>query len=57
MRCAYLLNLSTTIKITSFPFDLGSLSIKPMLISTKKVVGMGKGCNIPGDFTFSALFC
>jgi len=57
MRCAYLLNLSTTTKITSFPSDSDSLSIKSMLMSTKRVVGMGKGCNIPGDFTFSALFC
>jgi len=57
MRCAYLLNLSTTTKITSFPSDSDSLSIKSMLMSTKRVVGMGRGCNIPGDFTFSALFC
>ena len=56
MRCAYLLNLSTTIKITSFPFDLGSPSIKSILMSIKGAVGTGRGCNSPVDLTFSALF-
>jgi hypothetical protein len=57
MRCAYLLNRSTTTRMTSFPSDLGRPSMKFMLMSMKGVIGMGRGCKILGSFTFSVLFC
>jgi hypothetical protein len=56
MKCAYLLNLSTTTNITYFPSDLGRLVMKSMLMSVKGSVGIGNGCSNPGLATFSDLY-
>ena len=48
IKWAYLLSLSTTTKMTSFPMDFGSPVIKSMLMSTQTSSGIGKGCNSPG---------
>ncbi|PKU61350.1 hypothetical protein MA16_Dca029236 [Dendrobium catenatum] len=52
MKCSYLLNLSTTTKITVNPFEWGNLSINSMEISSHTLRGRAKGCsNPPGDIT------
>jgi len=46
-KCPYLLNLSTTTKIASYPFELDSLTMKSILIYSHITSGIGKGCNKP----------
>jgi hypothetical protein len=53
---AFLLNLSNTIKITSFPSDLGKPSIKSILILMNTACGIRRGYNNPRVNTFSLLF-
>jgi len=57
MKCAYLVSLSTTTKITSNPPDLGSPSIKSMLMVDHGCDGIGRGCSKPGVLTCSDLAC
>jgi hypothetical protein len=56
MKCAYLLNLSITTKMTSLPSDLGSPFMKSMLMSMNGACGMGSGCSNPSVRVFSDLF-
>jgi len=52
MKCAILLNLSTTTKIEFIPlWVLGSSRTKSKVISTKGVDGMGKGVHSPWGIT------
>jgi len=43
IKWPYLLSLSTTTKMESYPLDLGNLVIKSMLISSHTAAGIGKG--------------
>jgi len=42
-----LLNLSTTTKIVSLPWEVGNPSTKSRVISSQTWQGMGKGCRSP----------
>jgi len=55
-KCAYLLNLSTTIKMESLPLDFGRPSMKSMEMSSQIALGMGRGCNKPAGGDKSGLF-
>jgi hypothetical protein len=45
MKCAILLNQSTTTMITSNPFDGGKLTMKSMDTLSHGPLGIGNGCN------------
>jgi hypothetical protein len=47
MKCAILLNQSTTTMITSNPFDGGKLTMKSMDTLSHGHLGIGNGCNNP----------
>lgn len=54
-KCAYLVSLSTTTRITFFPLDFGRRSIKSRLISDHFCFGIGRGLSNPGYGTCSPL--
>jgi hypothetical protein len=43
MKWAYFVNLSTTTRMTFFPFDFGKPLIKSMLMKVQTMVGIGRG--------------
>jgi hypothetical protein len=47
--------MSTTTIMVSYPPDLGSFSIKPIVKSLHAPVGTGKGCNKPARNFLSPL--
>lgn len=56
-KCVYFVNLSTTTKIQSFPFTLGSPVMKSIQILSHLCFGVGSGCNNPTGRVCSDLFC
>jgi hypothetical protein len=57
MKCAILLNQSTTTMMTSKPLDGGKLTMKSMDTLSHGPSGIGKGCNKPACFLLSVRFC
>jgi hypothetical protein len=55
-KCANLVNLSTTLKIQSFPCALGNHVMKSMKILSHLCFGMVKGFNSPTGWVCSSLF-
>lgn len=53
MKCEYLVNLLTTTKMTEYPSDIGSPSMKSSETSCQAPDGMGNGCNRPGSLQCS----
>jgi hypothetical protein len=53
MKCAILLNQSTTTMITSNPLDGGKLTMKFMDTLSHGLSGFGNGCNNPAYFLLS----
>lgn len=51
MKCAYFVNLSTTLNIIDFPFDLDKPSMKSIVISENIFWGMGSGWRSPREAT------
>jgi hypothetical protein len=47
MKCAYLENRTTTVRITDFPCTLGSLSMKSIEISAHTWDSTSRGCRRP----------
>lgn len=56
-KCAYLLNLSMKAMITLLPLDVGSPSMKSMLMSTQNWLGMGNGWSNLIGWRVSILLC
>ena len=57
IKCAYLLNLSTTTKMVSQPSDFDNPSMKSKDISSQTCCGIGRGCNMPLGDKVEYLFC
>ncbi len=57
MKCAILLNQSTTTMIASNPLDGGKLTMKSMDTLSHDPLGIGNGCNNPTCFLLSVWFC
>ncbi len=57
MKCAILLNRSTTTMIASNPLDGGKLTMKSMDTLSHSPSGIGNGCNNPTCFLLSVRFC
>ena len=56
-KCAYFVNLSTTTKIQSFPFTLGSSIMKSIEILSHLCSGIDRGCSNSTGRVCSDLFC
>jgi hypothetical protein len=57
MKCAILLNQSTTTMMASKPLDGGKLTMKSMDTLSHDPSGIGKGCNNPACFLLNVQFC
>jgi hypothetical protein len=57
MKCAILLNRSTTTMMASKPFDGGKLTMKSMDTLSHGPSGIGKGCNNLACFLLNVRFC
>jgi hypothetical protein len=55
-KCANFVNLSTTMKMKSFPYALGNPMMKFMDILSHLCSGIGRGCNSPAGCMCSSLF-
>jgi hypothetical protein len=56
MKCAILLNQSTTTMMASKPLDGGKLTMKSMDTLSHGLSGIGKSCNKPAYFLLSVRF-
>ncbi len=57
MKCAILLNQSTTTMMASNPLDGGKFTMKSMDTLSHGPSGIGKGCNKPACFLLRVQFC
>ncbi len=57
MKCAILLNRSTTTMMASKPLDGGKFTMKSMDTFSHGPWGISKGCNKPACFLLSVRFC
>jgi hypothetical protein len=57
MKCEYLENRSTIVKITDFPCTFGSPSMKSIDMSDQIWEGTLRGCSSPAGWRASVLFC
>jgi hypothetical protein len=57
MKCAILLNRSTTTMMASKPLDGGKFTMKSMDTLSHGPSGISKGCNKPTCFLLNIQFC
>jgi hypothetical protein len=57
MKCAILLNRSTTTMMASNPLEGGKFTMKSIDTLSHGPSGIGKGCNEPACFLLSVRFC
>ena len=56
MKCAILVNRSTTTKMDVWPLDEGNCTMRSIDMDDHGVSGMGKGCGIPYGLCWGFLF-